>query len=285
MNGQACAALPLPDGRTIKLLARQVRKPWGRTVLPPPFDGDTCSERIGELWFEHPGAPDLPLLVKYIHTSEPLSIQVHPDDTQARARGLARGKSECWYIVDADPGAVIGLGLRRTMFRDELRDAARDSSIDSLLHWRTVSRGDFVYVPAGTIHSIGAGIALLEIGRTSDVTYRLFDYNRARELHVDDGVAVSTLHPSAPHYHRGAAEAAANLLLLSGPFFSVVKAASADAVPPALANRMRWVMPLVGTASADGESASAGECLLVRPTAPLLFSQGTIALVAASGPL
>lgn len=285
MNGQICAALPLPDHRTIKLRARPLQKPWGRTALPPPFDGETYGQRIGELWFECPGAHDLPLLVKYIHTSEPLSIQVHPDDTEARARGLTRGKSECWYIVDAEPGAAVGVGLRCTMSRDELRDAALDGSINSLLDWGTVSRGDFVYVPAGTIHSIGAGITLLEIEQTSDVTYRLFDYDRPRELHIDDGVAVSTLGPSVADFHRSAAESAMDPVLLSGPYFSVVRAASADAVPPQLTDRTRWVLPLEGTASADGESASAGECLLVRPTAPFVFSQGTIALVAASGSL
>ena len=87
-----------------------------------------AGERIGEVWFTD-GA-DLPLLAKYIFTSERLSIQVHPDDEQARARGLPQGKSECWYILDAEPGATLGLGLKREMGKEELRAAALDGSIE-----------------------------------------------------------------------------------------------------------------------------------------------------------
>src|SRR3954469_1829339 len=110
----------------MKLRARQVEKPWGREALPPPF-GDTGGRRIGEIWFEGPG--DLPLLAKYIFTSEALSVQVHPDDDAARARGLRSGKSECWYIIDAEPGATLGLGLTRDVSKEELRAAALDGSI------------------------------------------------------------------------------------------------------------------------------------------------------------
>ena len=93
-----------------KLTAHLVEKPWGRTELPAMF-GKTSGQKIGELWFDGPA--DAPLLVKYLFTSERLSVQVHPNDEQARARGLARGKSECWYVVEAEPGATIGLGLKR----------------------------------------------------------------------------------------------------------------------------------------------------------------------------
>src|SRR3982751_715073 len=92
----------------MKLTTHQVEKPWGRTKLPPVF-GNTQGKRIGEIWFECPSGEQLPLLTKYIFTSEKLSIQVHPNDEQARERGLAHGKSECWYILDADPGATLGL--------------------------------------------------------------------------------------------------------------------------------------------------------------------------------
>ena len=88
----------------MKLSRSYVEKPWGRTTLPPMFDAP-LDKRIGEVWFN--GGEDLPLLAKYIFTSERLSIQVHPDDEQARQRGLPSGKSECWYILEADPGAVL----------------------------------------------------------------------------------------------------------------------------------------------------------------------------------
>jgi mannose-6-phosphate isomerase len=137
-----------------------VEKPWGRGALPAIFP-DTGGRRIGEIWFsdEH----DLPLLVKYIFTSERLSIQVHPNDAQASARGLARGKSECWLILDADEGATIGLGMKRDVPSEELRCSALDGSIEQLLDWRPAKPGDFFFVPAGTVHAIGAGISLLEL--------------------------------------------------------------------------------------------------------------------------
>ena len=173
----------------MKLQRRYVEKPWGRTELPPMFD-PPAGERIGEVWFTD-GA-ELPLLAKYIFTSERLSVQVHPDDEQARARGLAQGKSECWYILDAEPGATLGLGLTREVGSDELRAAALDGSIEQLMDWRAVAAGDFFFVPSGTIHAIGAGISLLEFQQNADVTYRLYDYGRPRELHLDDGMAVAS---------------------------------------------------------------------------------------------
>ena len=102
----------------MKLRARQVEKPWGREALPAPF-GDTAGGGSARSGSRGPG--ELPLLAKYIFTSERLSVQVHPDDAAARAAGSLRGKSECWYIVDAAPGAVLGLGLKREVSKDALR--------------------------------------------------------------------------------------------------------------------------------------------------------------------
>ena len=174
----------------VKLQSHVVEKPWGRTDLPPTFE-NTSTEPVGEVWFDAPAGQDLPLLVKYIFTSEKLSVQVHPNDEQAHARGLARGKNECWYILDAQEGSSLGLGLHSAVSADELRNAAVDGSIEHLMDWKPVAAGDFFYVPAGTIHAIGAGITLLEVQQNSDVTYRLYDYGRPRELHLDDGIAVA----------------------------------------------------------------------------------------------
>jgi mannose-6-phosphate isomerase len=231
-----------------KLGAHLVEKPWGRTELPPAF-GDTGGRRIGELWFDGPA--DAPLLAKYIFTSERLSIQVHPDDEQARARGLPRGKSECWFIIDAEPGAVIGLGLVHQMDADELREAALNGSIERLLDWRRVAAGDFFYVPAGTIHAIGGGISLLEFQQNCDVTYRLYDYGRPRELHLDDALAVADRGPY-PDGLRRTVSPDEHAVLVDGPQFRLVHSHS-----DAMADRMRWVMPLDG--------AQAGECLLLAP--------------------
>jgi mannose-6-phosphate isomerase len=240
----------------MKLERRYVEKPWGRTELPPMFDAPE-GKRIGEVWFT--GAPDKPLLVKYLFTSERLSIQVHPDDEQARARGLPRGKSECWYILDAEPDATLGLGLKREVQADELRAAALDGSIEQLMHWRAVRAGDAFMVPAGTIHAVGAGISLLEFQQNSDVTYRLYDYGRPRELHLDDGIAVARAepYPDALAQHLSPDE---YRTLVEGPQFIL-----AHTDRDRFEDRERWVIPLEGKA---GDS-SPGDCLLLQPGEPL----------------
>ena len=122
----------------VKLHRKYVEKPWGRFVLPPIFD-DPHEGRIGEVWFTN--GTELPLLAKYIFTSERLSIQVHPSDDQAKARGLVQGKTECWTILDAEPGATIGIGLKHELSANELRNAALDGSIEHLIDWRPVEAG------------------------------------------------------------------------------------------------------------------------------------------------
>ena len=170
------------------------RRVWGRQRLPDGFAGLAAGdEPVGEIWFE--GGADDALLVKYLFTSQRLSIQVHPDDAAARARGHARGKDEAWLVVEADPGAAIGLGLRREVSAGELRAAALDGSIEALVEWRPVKAGDFFFSPAGTIHAIGGGLALIEVQQNIDLTYRLYDYGRPRELHLDDAVAVANPGP------------------------------------------------------------------------------------------
>jgi mannose-6-phosphate isomerase len=213
-------------------------------------------KRIGEVWFT--GAGEQPLLVKYLFTSERLSIQVHPDDEQARARGLPRGKSECWYILDAEPDATLGLGLKRAVSADELRAAVLDESIEQLMDWRPLRAGDFFMVPPGTIHAIGGGISLLEFQQNSDVTYRLYDYGRPRELHLDDGIAIARAepYPDSLAQHLSAAEQRA---LVDGPQFVLVHMST-----DALRDHQRWVIPLDGEARSNGEVAVPGECLLVR---------------------
>ena len=169
---------------------------WGRRELPDGFaDCADGGAPVGEIWFD--GGGDSALLVKYLFTSQRLSIQVHPDDAAARAAGFAHGKEEAWLVLDAEPGAVIGLGLRRPASKAELRAAALDGSLEALVDWRPVKAGDSFFSPAGTIHAIGAGLALIEIQQNIDLTYRLYDYGRPRELHLDQAVAVATRGPFA----------------------------------------------------------------------------------------
>jgi mannose-6-phosphate isomerase len=176
---------------------RVVHKPWGVRNLQPWSSIDGGDDAVGELWFERADerAPIPALLLKLLFTSEPLSIQVHPDDTFARAMGMPNGKSEAWYIISAQPGAQIGLGLTHRVTPQELRASIRNGSIVELVQWRAVAAGDVIFIPAGTIHAIGAGIVLAEIQQHSDTTFRLFDYGRQRELHEDNGVAVANTWP------------------------------------------------------------------------------------------
>ena len=176
---------------------RAVHKPWGVSDLQPWSDIDGTGDAVGELWFERAdkNAAVPALLLKVLFTSGPLSIQVHPDDTFARAMGLPNGKSEAWYIISAKPGAQIGIGLKRRVTPQELRASITNGSIVELVQWRPVEKGDVVFIPAGTIHAVGGGIVLAEIQQRSDTTFRLFDYGSARELHIDNGVAVANAWP------------------------------------------------------------------------------------------
>jgi mannose-6-phosphate isomerase len=174
-----------------------VRKPWGVADLHPWSGIDGSADPVGELWFQRTdrSAPNPALLLKLLFTSEPLSIQVHPDDAFARSVGLPNGKTEAWYILSATPDARVALGLKLHLAPRELRAAIKDGSIAVLVQWRSVAKGDIIFVPAGTIHAIGAGIVLAEIQQHSDATFRLFDYGRKRELHEESAVAVSDAGP------------------------------------------------------------------------------------------
>jgi mannose-6-phosphate isomerase len=179
-------------------------KIWGSTDLSPLF-GPQCS-RIGEVWFT--ADQPLRLLVKFIFTSDKLSVQVHPDDAYARLHENGCGKTEMWYILRADPGAKIALGFRELVTREQVRAAARSGKIEELLNWIPVAPGDTYLTPAGTVHAIGAGIALCEIQQNSDITYRLYDYGRPRELHLERALDVAILGP-----HPGKSEPNGNLLV------------------------------------------------------------------------
>jgi len=238
-----------------RLASRHVERIWGRRDLAGAFapPAGAGSEPIGEIWFE--GAPEAELLVKYLFTSERLSIQVHPDDEAARARGHARGKDEAWYVLSAEPGAVIGLGLTHEISRDALREAARDGSIAQLLDWRPVRAGETFYSPAGTIHAIGGGLSLIEIQQNLDLTYRLYDYGRPRELHLDEGVGAADPRPWAPPF-APVREGPRTILAAGGAFVLerwILAAAAAATVPEGT-----MLVPLRPGGAIEGAAIEAG---------------------------
>ena len=171
-----------------------VPKPWGSTDLRPWHGYHDSKAAIGEIWFERTdsAAPSPALLLKLIFTSEPLSIQVHPADALARAIGLAHGKCEAWYVLSATADARIAVGLTHRLTPAQLRASVLDGSLAERVQWRSVGAGDSTFVPSGTIHAIGAGLVIAEIQQRSDATFRLFDYGRNRELHVDVGIAAAS---------------------------------------------------------------------------------------------
>ena len=134
---------------------------------------------------------EFPLLVKLLFPNDKLSVQVHPNDAEAQALGEGRGKTECWYVLEAEPGATVACGLLPGITMDHLKASIADGSMERLLNHLPVSAGDLVFVDAGTVHAIGPGVTILEVQQTSDITYRLFDYGRPRELHLERGLAVS----------------------------------------------------------------------------------------------
>jgi len=177
----------------VRLTAEFKEKVWGSTRLEPWYTSD--GRHIGEVWFTNAQAP--PILVKLIFTEENLSVQVHPDDVFAARHEHSRGKTEMWHILRAAPGAKVALGFREEITPERLRAAAISGEIMELLNWFEARPGDTFFIPAGTVHAIGAGLALCEVQQQSDVTYRLYDYGRGRELHLEKGLQVANrgVHP------------------------------------------------------------------------------------------
>ena len=257
------------------LSAKQVNKPWGRSDLPAPFE-TSGGKRIGEIWFEHERAP-LDLLVKYIFTSDKLSIQVHPSDELAAKKGLPSGKEECWLVLDAEPAAVLGIGTREPLTSDQLRAAALDGSLEQLMDWKPASRGDLFYIPAGTVHAIGAGVTLVEIQQNADIAYRLFDYGRPRELHLGEGLEAARAGPY-PDDLSAKVDLAIDQQLVAGPKFDLWLGGAWPT--QGLTSELAHIIPLMGIVNAQGVSVKAGECLICAPGVPLQVSPDARFLIA-----
>jgi mannose-6-phosphate isomerase len=195
-------------------------RPWGARDLAPIYDKHVHpgEQPIGEAWLtwdkcEIANGPlagmslgdackrfgrDLvgtaaretdrfPLLIKFLFPCEKLSVQVHPDDETAQKHGEPCGKTECWYVVEAEPGAQVALGLKPGTTREQFEQSIHENRAEELLNWVILQRGDVIYVDAGTVHTLGPGSIILETQQNSDTTYRLYDYGRPRELHLAQG--------------------------------------------------------------------------------------------------
>ncbi len=280
----------------IRLLPIFRERVWGRASLAPYFSEipaaeTSTKEPIGEVWFSftenltsagislgellkrepgilgsarnprHPGI--CPLLVKLLFTTERLSVQVHPDDEYAQTHHGCLGKTEAWYVMEAEPEAEVALGFKQEISTEKLREAAISGEIEQLLDWRRVKPGDMIYTPAGTVHAIGAGLTICEIQENSDITYRLYDYGRPRELHLDHGARVSQLGPHT-FDQRPVALASWRRELLASPYFRIEHLRPLESLR--IAGGLPYYLLLVclnGSGTIGGQTFTQGECWMI----------------------
>ncbi len=200
-----------------------VNRVWGSHDLRPWYDCVATEEPIGEVWLNGddclvdsgphagtrlaelfsqfsqallgPSAPEAasPLLLKTIFAQAKLSVQVHPDDKLAQKYGQPRGKTECWYVLAAEPGAQVACGLQPGVTLDKIKQGIHDGTLEESLHVLNVAAGEMIFVDAGTVHAIWPGSILLETQQNCDLTYRMYDYGRPRELHIEKSLEATRL--------------------------------------------------------------------------------------------
>ena len=201
---------------------------WGGQRLPAEYGYTTALDKVAEAWVLscHPQGSsvvnngplagktlpealaqwgdegEFPLLIKLIDARDRLSVQVHPDDAYARIHEGEQGKTEMWYVLDCEPGASLLYGVSRDLTREAFAQHIRNNTVDQVARYVPVHKGDCFFIPAGTLHAIGAGILLAEVQQNSATTYRVSDYGRLgadgkpRPLHVDKALDVTTLTPT-----------------------------------------------------------------------------------------
>ena len=206
-----------------RLAPRFVNRVWGYRDLRPWYDCIAEGDPVGEVWLTgdeclvasgpHQGkslkalfaevpelllgagapSPESPLLIKVIFAQEKLSVQVHPDDRLAQKYGQPRGKTECWYALAADEGAQVAAGLKPGVMLEQIKDEIHAGTLEESLNVVDVAAGDMVFVDAGTVHAIWPGSILLETQQNCDLTYRMYDYGRPRELHIEKSLEATRL--------------------------------------------------------------------------------------------
>ncbi|MBV8810192.1 MAG: class I mannose-6-phosphate isomerase [Acidobacteriaceae bacterium] len=264
---------------------------WGREKLAMHFDKAPRNLRIGEVWFtfeenqtslggtlgqlitahpevlgtggdpQHPGI--CPLLTKFLFTTQRLSVQVHPDDDYAERHHQSLGKTEAWYVLDAEPAAELAVGFREPLSRQRVESAAKSGEIERLLDWRKVEAGNVIFVPSGTVHAIGAGLTIFEVQENSDITYRLYDYGRPRELHLEHGVEVSQLGPhQSPARTRFLSPGREELV--SCPYFRMERLRPQNSIVIAAGQPCYMLLTCSkGTGVIRGAEFKAGQCWMV----------------------
>lgn len=264
-------------------------KIWGGTKLRDIYHYDIPSDKTGECWaisahpngmghvelpeeyknmsladlfsqhpelFGYPQVDVFPLLTKIIDASDDLSVQVHPDDAYALSHEGELGKTECWYVIDAEPGSKIVFG-HTAKTREEFAERIDNNEWSELLTEVEVKAGDFFYVPSGTIHAIGAGVMILETQQSSDTTYRVYDYDRKddhgnpRELHIQQSIDVTTVpHYVAPFAEKVTEQGASKIItLIESDYFNVYHWIIKDDVTLTQTNKYTLVSVIDGQGS------------------------------------
>ncbi len=212
-----------PEMAPFRIAPRFVGRVWGYQDLRPWYDRVADGEPIGEVWLTgdeclvatgpHAGtkmgelfledsqvllgtavvSPQSPLLIKVLFAKEKLSVQVHPDDQLAQKYGQPRGKSECWLALAAEPGAQVACGIKPGVTLEQIKEGIHAGTLEESLTMLTVAAGDTIFVEAGTVHAIWPGSILLETQQNCDLTYRMYDYGRPRELHIEKSLEATQL--------------------------------------------------------------------------------------------
>ena len=280
-------------------------RPWGARDLSPWYDYKVSQspdvEPIGEVWLTgdqcvvetgacagmtldqatranavdllgagHANGAQFPLLMKVLFPREKLSVQVHPDDVMAQKYGEPRGKTECWYALDAEDGARVALGMKPGSTPEAVASAIQSQTLEEMLDWLPVHKGDMFFVDAGTVHAIGPGSVLLETQQNSDATYRLYDYGRPRELHLDKSFEAMRMQTGAGRVPSTIDGDGAEILLAS-KYFRVERIRFFDGAARKRLDAVQMLFCAVGGLVIDGEGF-----------APVRLERGQLAVIPAS---
>lgn len=256
--------------------------------LTEVYMGDMVGDKIYDKF-----GYEFPLLIKMIATQERLSVQVHPSDELAAKRHNAYGKSELWYIVDAEVDSVIYAGFKKGTTQEKYLDALAKGEVENLLNSVNVKKGDIYYIPSGTVHSIGAGITIIEIQQTSDITYRIYDWGRkdedgnSRELHIQLALDAINFDAEMPKNISKKSKKGEDLLLDSNPYFtlSMIEVDSVMSLDYGKRDSFTILVCVEGKGEIeydiDGiESINAGELLLLPAELEEMNLYGTMKLLA-----
>ncbi len=261
---------------------------WGGDRLSREFSkGENVGQSIAETWelavranevntivggkmngknlYDIDETDDFPVLIKFIDAKETLSVQVHPNDEYANKHEGDRGKTEMWYVVDAEPGARLVYGLCEGVSKEDFAKAVEENRIGECLNYVDVHRGDVFFIPAGCVHAIGGGILIAEIQQSSNVTYRVYDYDRGRELHIKKALDVIELYKKEDidKLRYSCADEVSEDLLADCDIFRVEKKDSSCGKIIGNSDKFRHILVLSGKGKVGDLDVSSGSSVLL----------------------